>query len=282
MRQLSAGSLPAARPRWRIPLPRWLRATLGYAILGVLAGGLAAGGIWLWRNGTVSEAYSGAADAALEASASLGLEVREVLIEGRVETQPAALLAALDVKRGAPLLGVDLRAARARIEALPWVRTASVERRWPGQIQVSITERAPLALWQHNGRIELIDREGKTISGAPVNRFSGLPMVVGEGGDRAAPGFLELLAKRPSLGPHIQAAIWVGQRRWNLRLQEGIDVRLPEANPEEALDRLAELGDRQQLFSRDIVMIDLRLPDRLIVRLSPEAAQRERKPGKNT
>ncbi|MFI5022275.1 MAG: cell division protein FtsQ/DivIB [Alphaproteobacteria bacterium] len=169
--------------------------------------------------------------------------------------------------------------------------TASVERRWPQLIYVKLAERSPLALWQQGGKIRLIDTVGTVIEGADTGRYANLPFVVGEGAAKAAPAFLAILAQS-SLAKHVQAAVRVGRRRWNLHLVEGIDVRLPESNPEEALARLADLEAKERLFARDIVMIDLRLPDRLVVRLSPEAAQqqqlqqqqqqRERKPGKNT
>lgn len=282
MRQLNETSLPPARPRWRRPAPRWLKRTLRYGALAVVAASLGGSGLWLWKSGSAARSIGELAQAAVGASATLGLRVGDVLVEGRNETSPQALLAALAVKRGAALLAVDIRAAKARIEALPWVASASVERHWPQLLYVKIEERTPMALWQVGGKIKLIDREGKAIAGADVGRFATLPMVVGEGAHKEAPAFLALLGNQPALAAHVQAAVWVGHRRWNLRLQEGIDVRLPEANPEEALGRLAELDAKQQLFARDIVMIDLRLPDRLIVRLSPEAAQRERKPGKNT
>ena len=200
------------------------------------------------------------------------------MIEGRERTAPAALLAALGVRRGEPLLAVDLAAAKARLEALPWVKSASVERRWPRLLYVKIAERTPLALWQDDGKIRLIDSGGTVIEGADLGRFAKLPMVVGAGADKAAAELLAMLAKEPSLMPHLEAAVRVGARRWNLHLVEGIDVRLPESGAEEALARLAELAPKERLFSPDIVAIDLRLPDRLIVRLSPAAAAARQPP----
>ena len=290
MRQLNAAPLPTARPRWRRPAPRWLRATLRYGAAAVLVAALGGGGVRLWQSGAAAKAASTVLASAVRASAALGLSVVDVLVEGRNETQPAALTAALGVRRGEPILAVDIAAMKARLERLPWVRTASVERRWPQLIYVRIAERAPLALWQQDGKIRLIDSDGTAIEGADTARFSTLPLVVGEGANTAAPAFLAVLAKVPALTKHVQAAIRVGKRRWNLRLVEGIDVRLPEADPEEALARLADVEAKERILARDIVMIDLRLPDRLIVRLSPEAAQqqqqqqqqRERKPGKST
>ncbi|HYB08754.1 MAG TPA: cell division protein FtsQ/DivIB [Alphaproteobacteria bacterium] len=282
MRQVTAPSLPAAKPRWRRPTPRWLGAVVRYGGAALLATLVCVAGAWVWRSGTAERTLLALLDAGLQTTSGLGLRVGDVMVEGRHETTAQELLAALGAKRGAPLLGLDLGAARERLESLPWVRAASVERRWPSLVFVTIEERTPLALWQSGGRIKLVDREGKVIEGADVARFAQLPMVVGEGAPKQAPAFLDMLAKVPELARHVESGIWVGNRRWNLHLNEGIDVRLPEINPDEALQRLADLDAKERLFERDIVLIDLRLPDRLIVRLSPDAAARQGKPGKNT
>ena len=282
MRSLTPASLPQARPRWRRPAPRWLRATLRHGRTALLLALLAGTGFWLWRSGALAEAYARGVAGATQFTAGLGLRVAEVRVEGRNETRAEALLATLSVRRGMPLLAVDLAAAKARLEALPWVRTASIERRWPQLVYVKIEERVPLALWQRDSAIKLLDAEGTVIADADIRRFADLPMVVGKGAPAHAPAFLAMLAKEPELARHVAAAVWVGNRRWNLRLQEGIDVRLPESNPEEALTRLSALEAKQRIFARDIVMIDMRLPDRLIVRLAPEAAPRAIKPGRST
>jgi cell division protein FtsQ len=281
MRKAMSAPLPAARPRWRRPDPRWLRnsARAGAALVLV---GLIGGGVWLWKSGTALHAYRASLTGAFQASADLGLRVGEITVEGRNETPAPALLAALDVKRGTPLLALDLGAARKRLEDLPWVQSASIERRWPQLLSVRIVERTPLALWQCNGTIKLIDLDGKVIAGADIHRFARLPMVVGEGADKQAPGFLDILAQQPTLAHRVDAAIWVANRRWNLHLVDGIDVRLPEEAPEQALLKLVDYEAKNRLFERDVVMIDMRLPDRLIVRLAPHAVQGAAKPGKNT
>jgi cell division protein FtsQ len=280
MRQLTTSSLPAARPHWRRTAPRWLRPAIRYSAALSLAIALSGGALWSWRSGALAAAYGHTVTGAVLLSGELGLRVGDVQVEGRHETQAGALLAALGVRRGMPILALDLAGAKARLEALPWVRSASVERRWPHLVFVRIEERTPLALWQNQDRIKVIDQEGTVIEGADIARFASLPMVVGPEAPKQTPALLAMLAKQPALARHVAAAVWVGKRRWNLHLQEGIDVRLPELGTEDALARLAGLEAKEQLFARDIVMIDLRMPDRLIVRLSPEAAARQLKPAK--
>jgi cell division protein FtsQ len=104
-------------------------------------------------------------------------------------------------------------------------------------------------------------------------RFISLPLVVGKGAETRARDFLALLARYPQVRSVTKAAIFVGERRWNLRLKDGLDVRLPENDVGNALASLSKLDKEDKLFSRDIVAIDLRLPDRLTVQLSDDAAK---------
>jgi cell division protein FtsQ len=221
----------------------------------------------------------------IEASAHLGLTVDEISVEGRKETKAELLLDALGVKRGAPLLAFDLDAARTRLEALPWVRKAAIERRWPNLIYLRIEERHAVALWQYRATISVVDEDGAPIAGVDVHRFASLPMVVGEGASKQASTLVAMLAASPDLAAHVTSAVWVGNRRWNLELQEGIELRLPEADPAGAFARFAALDRQQRLIARDVVIIDLRLPDKLIMRLAPNAAPSPSvngKAGKNT
>ena len=82
---------------------------------------------------------------------------------------------------------------------------------------------------------------------------------------------LDLVAVEQQIATRLTAAVYVGERRWNIRIDDRIDVRLPAVAPAEALTRLRELEKEHGLFQRDIVAIDLRLDDRLIVRLAPGA-----------
>ena len=241
--------------------PRLIRggAILGFALV---MGGLA----WVWSSGRVGEAYDSARTALIEASAAAGLVTAEVFVVGRDKTARLALIDALDVTIGEPILGFDAEAARRRIEALGWVREAVVERRLPGVIFLRIVERQPLALWQRAGRLVVVDRDGVVIDGASPRRFASLPVIVGDDAPANAGSLLDVLASEPDLSRRVAAAVRVGGRRWNLRFDNGVDVQLPERNLAAAWRRLAELDRAHQLLERDITVIDLRLPDRLVVR----------------
>jgi cell division protein FtsQ len=195
----------------------------------------------------------------------MGLVVRQVLAEGRVETTQGDILKALGIRGGEPILAVDPDAARARVEALPWVRSAAVERRLPDTIRVRIVERRPMAWWQKDGKLVLIDRAGEPIPAAPPARYSNLVVLVGDDAPAHAAELLAMLAREPELAARVRAAVRVGARRWNLRIDDAIDVRLPEEGAEVAWTKLGELERKDRILSRDIAAVDLRLPDRLIV-----------------
>ena len=160
------------------------------------------------------------------------------------------------------------------MEGLPWVRSASVERMLPDTVLVSVEERRPLALWQHKGQFRLIDQAGDVINIERLDQFGHLLVVVGDGksGDGApgaAPGLLKVLETQPHMMARVKAAQWVGERRWNLRMEGDIDVRLPEIGAVDA-------------WERDVQVLDLRLPDRLIVQTKGDKTKIERVSAKKT
>jgi len=211
-----------------------------------------------------------------------GLTVQHIFVTGRGETSKAQVLSTIGLQSGQSILELDPRAARRRLQDLSWVKTAQVERRLPDTIIVRLKERKALALWQHNGRHALIDMSGKIITRRNLDRFAHLPIVVGRGAPGTAAQLIEMLSRKPALFAQVQAAILVGGRRWDIRLKNGIKVYLPEVEAFAAWVRLAQLETESRIFDRDVTAIDLRLPDRLVVRLTPAAAAKKNKRGKET
>ena len=209
---------------------------------------------------------------AVETSATLGMRLQKLTVEGRDMTSREDLLAAVDAKRGTPILAIDMAKARAQIEALPWVKTAKLERHLPDAVRIEIEERTPYALWQQDRRYFLVDRDGKQIVEVPevdANAQS-LPMIVGNDAPRHAPALFAAIETNPDLAQRVRAAVRVGERRWNLYLdsfEKGIAVRLPEDGFAAAWTRLGLLEKDHQILERDLEFIDLRLEDRLIVRV---------------
>ena len=228
-----------------------------------------------------------AIDRAIAASAALGLVVANIDVEGRETTEAATIMAALAADRGTPILAVSPHRAKEELEKLPWVRSAAIERRLPHTLYVRLVERRPLAVWQHGGKHELIDRQGEIIPVKDLGRFSRLPMVVGDTAASHAPALLEMLRSEPELATRVTAAIRVDNRRWNLRIDDGIEILLPEENPSAAWAQLAGLERRSNLLKREIRRVDMRFPERVVLQVNTpppkEAAPvKPRVPGKNT
>lgn len=201
-----------------------------------------------------------------------GFSIQDVRVTGRTQTRKDELLAAVGVQRGDPIFGFDTEAARLRIERLGWVEAATVTRLLPDTIRIEIAEREPFALWQRGGELSLIDAAGRPITDEGVQDFAHLPFIVGFGAPRAAPELLRLMrAEQPQLLSRVRAFVRVSDRRWNLRLENGVDVKLPETGIAAALSTLATHDGKHRILSRDVVAIDLRLPDRVTVELGEGA-----------
>lgn len=249
---------PRVKPLWKDGRALGLAAVLAVAAMG-------AGGWHLWQSGWVAEAAREVRWKVIAASADMGFKVEDVLVLGRRETPRDVLLDAVHLARGAPILAFDPAAARKRIEKLPWVRAASVQRRLPDTVFVRIVERRPLALWQNGGRLSLIDYDGHVIVDHNLGRFSSLLLVVGADAPQHAAQLLEMLWNQPELMDRVKSAVRVGGRRWNVQFNNGIEVRLPEDKPAAAWARLADYERTHDVLAKDIGVLDLRIPDRLIV-----------------
>ncbi|HMK67915.1 MAG TPA: cell division protein FtsQ/DivIB [Stellaceae bacterium] len=262
---------------------RWRRrAAIAGATLLMLAGA----GFAAERKGWISAGLELVTAKTLALTAGLGFSVEDVAVLGRDRTEVVDILDALDVKRGSPIFAASPAEAKARLEALPWVRSAAVTRLLPDTLAVRIVERKPMALWQHGGKFELIDEEGNVLPIVQLGEFSSLPVLVGDGASKSGKVLLEMLAEEPALRDRVAAAIRVSDRRWNLRMENGIDVELPEENAEAAWHELARLDRTLGLLERDIRRVDLRLPDRMVLQTAPPpekpVAPKKKNPGRST
>jgi cell division protein FtsQ len=204
---------------------------------------------------------------------SAGFRITTVAINGRKQLSQDEVLAIGGVNGRSSLLFLDAASVRDKLKASAWIGDANVQKLYPGQLRIDIVERTPFALWQHDGRLVVISDDGAVLQGYITPRFLKLPLVVGKGAETRARDFLALLSHYPQVNAATKAVILVGERRWNLRLNDGLDVRLPENDVGKALATLSNLDRDEHLFSKDIVAVDLRLADRLIVQLSDDAAK---------
>ena len=277
-----------ARRRW---VPFWWKKVRRVAM--VVAAGTAAVALPLWLTHTASghQLVEHLRGEAVALSGRAGFRVEDIYVEGRNRTPRDELLAALKVQRGDPIFGVDLTAARQRLAEISWVKTAVIERRLPSQVHLLITERAPIVLWQNQGHYYLVDAEGQVV-GDEIEEYAGLPLTVGEGAPDHAAELVQLLAAEPVLAKRVKAAQWVGERRWNMTLDRtdgGVEVRLPEDDPTAAWHELAKLDREQSLLERQVSVVDMRMPDRLVLRgigrgpdaVSGTTSKRKAQPGKD-
>tara|TARA_R110000868_G_scaffold162903_3_gene394679 strand:+ start:150364 stop:151233 length:870 start_codon:yes stop_codon:yes gene_type:complete len=241
---------------------------------------LIAGPFALWYTGKTGKWLAAAEVEAIRLSAEVGMTVKNIEVTGREKTDPAALLAAIGQKPGTPIITFDVDAARERIEQLSWVRDAIVERQLPNTLVVSIAERQPLALWQTETGHVLIDADGTQLQDYELGDYLNLPVLVGTDAREHANEMLTTLKTIPRLFDMVTGAQRIGNRRWNIQLANGMFIRLPEENMAKAWARLDQLDQAHNILSRDVLIVDLRLPDRTFVRLTPGAAEQRRNPPK--
>lgn len=201
-----------------------------------------------------------------------GLGITDVRIDGEKETAELAILEKLDLDGS--LVWFDVAKAQERVAELPWIERAVVRKFYPSTLQVEIEEMTPFALWQRDGKVFVIDASGVEIVPLDESRFAALPFMVGAtANQKAAQFFLEILAE-PEIAEQMRAAVFVAGRRWDLHLENGVTVKLPEKDMRQALAQLVKLDAERQLLARDVIVVDLRLPDRITVRL-PEGRSLE-------
>jgi cell division protein FtsQ len=239
------------------------------AALAIMLGGVAYG---IGAGGHVPEIATELRHACDALGSRAGLRVTSVALSGEKQMSRAALLKLAGVDDTSSLACLDAADTRAALKRSPWIADATVLKLYPGRLQISVTERKPLALWQKDGAVSVIADDGTVLEPFTSARFAGLPLVVGDGAQAQARAFLAQVARYPLIAQGVESAVLVAQRRWNLHLKSGVEVRLPDADVEQALQQLVALDRDKKILSRDLTAIDLRFRDRVIVRLSDAAA----------
>ena len=203
---------------------------------------------------------------------SLGLGVAVVTVSGTTHVSEPSILAIADIDASRSLPFFDVAEAKARLEANPLVKQASVRKLYPNQVVIDIVERTPYAVWQKGGDVSAIAADGALVDEVTDARYADLPFVVGEGANARAGEYVQLLDAMDELKPRVEAGVLVGQRRWNLRLKSGVDVKLPEDNPQAAIAQLLSLQRQSRILDKDMLALDFRTPGRVFVRLTEDAA----------
>lgn len=251
----------------RLRLPRGVGAAAAWAVI------LAATGYGVVKGDHGPALVAIIEDARDQAANAVGFGIADLRVSGHNQLTREEVLAAARVTGRSSLLFLDADATRERLKANPWIADATVRKLLPGQLQIAIKEREPFALWQKARRVSVIADDGTVLEGFVAPQLLSLPLVVGQGAETRAKEFLALLDRHPAIRDQVRASVLVGERRWNLRLRNGLDIRLPEVGAASALALLETLDRDARLLTRDIAAIDLRLTDRVTVRLSERAMQ---------
>jgi cell division protein FtsQ len=254
----------------KIPLARRLPRFLGTGLTLGFFGAVTFAG--LWQGGHLNEfiAEYGEPHHALARMVGLGLE--KVTISGISQMREAEVLAAAGLNGKVSLAFLDVNDVRERLEHVPMIRTAAVRKLYPNELSITLTEREPYAIWQLNGELFVIASDGTVIDLMQDERFVSLPLVVGDQANNRTKEYLALLEAAGPLKDRIRAGSLVSGRRWTLKIDNGMDVRLPEIGAKDALARLVQLERDQKILEKDVLAIDLRMSDRVVVRLTEEAA----------
>jgi cell division protein FtsQ len=252
---------------------RQFRFLRGAGIVSVIAILAVAGGYGAIKGGHLDPFYVSLHNAADRAAQAMGLETAQVVVTGAKRLKRADVLRAAGVTEKSTLFLIDALKVRASLLENPWIADAEVRKLYPDRLEIKIEEKKAYAIWQNKGEFSVIAKDGTVIDRiAPKDiRNSTMPFVVGAGAEKKAAELYALLARFPPIKSEVAAAVMVGERRWNLRLKSGLDIRLPDENADVALLRLVALDRNDKILSRDITVIDLREPDRVTVRLSDEA-----------
>jgi cell division protein FtsQ len=243
---------------------------MGVAGVVMFTGVAIAGATWLGSSlFDVREAFARTADGA---AANIGFDIDQIEVAGvaGARAQEVRAIVVPDGRRS--ILSLDPNDVRARVESLDWVADAQVRRLWPSTLQIQVERRQAYARWQENGVMSVIDANGERLQAERAANHRDLPLVVGAGAGPAAEPLLIALENLPEVRSRLRALVRVGERRWNLELQSGTRVALPQDNPTAALAELESLQARHALLDRPLAEIDLRAPGRMSVRVHPELA----------
>jgi cell division protein FtsQ len=257
--------------RWIGPLHCWqVPRGAGIAAAGAFFLGTAALGAV--RGGHVPVVIDELRDWRDAAANAAGFRITSIAMAGQKELTREEILTMAGITGRTSLLFLDASSAWAKLKENPWIAEANVLKLFPSRLHVTVTEREAFALWQKDGKVSVIASDGAVVEPYVNQRFARLPLVVGEGAGARAKEIVALLDNYPLVRDQMYAAVLVAERRWNVVLKNGIEVRLPETDNDKALGKLVQLDRDNKILSRDIAVVDLRLPDRVSVRLSDEAA----------
>ncbi len=210
-------------------------------------------------------------------TSAAGFAIEDVKVSGNIQTSEIDIFQLLGLDGATSLIALDVNAARKKLTELPWVEDVDVRKIYPKTIEVRLKERQAFGIWQHGTELSLIEKSGSVIAPLRDNKYAGLPLFVGRDAETGAASFVDELADWPEIRNRVRAYVRIAGRRWDLHLDNGIVVKLPEENVPKALQLLSRMDMEEKVLSRDVAAVDLRLSDRTTVQLTEGAAERRQK-----
>lgn len=247
-------------------IPRYLGTWLA---LGFFSGVVTLG---LWQGGHLDTFIREHGQPHHALARALGLGLESITISGISQMREIEVLAAAGLDSKLALVFLDVNELRERLERVPMIESATVRKLYPNELVITLSERQPYAIWQNNGELFVIAADGTVIDLMQDERYADLPFIVGERANVRSKEYFALLDAAGPLKDRIRAGTLVAGRRWTLKMDNGMDVRLPEKGAADALARLVKLENEQKILEKDVLAIDLRMADRVVVRLTEEAA----------
>lgn len=197
---------------------------------------------------------------------SQGLKLENIYIEGQVNLRNNQVLKSLEHEIGGSIFKLSVWEIKKKLEEIDWVLSANVSREVPGAIHIRIIERTPIAIWQNNQKQYLIDDQGHVINEDNLQKFMYLPVVVGDGSRSTTSDLIHKIKEFPKIYNNVIAMIRIADRRWNIRLKNGPEIKLPEENIESALQTLIEYDGKNKLLGSDMATVDLRIKGKIFYR----------------
>jgi len=246
------------------------RRTVLFPVGLIVAVGLGMSGWKLHKESWFEKTWQHGMDSANETMASMGFATQRVSIMGRIKTSEYKIQDALGADLGQSVWAFSLDDIRDNLQGLSSIRTAHVQRLLPDTIHIELEERAPAAVWQYEGQLSVIDVDGEILTDESPAEYRNLLVVVGEDAPEHLEGLFQLLSKERNLAERVVAAVRVGARRWNLQMERGVMVQLPEEDPERAWGYLAQMENSQKILQKSISKIDMRMGDRVFIKMDEE------------
>lgn len=206
-------------------------------------------------------------------SANLGWGLDDVTLEGRQKTTKEDILKVVNLHYGDNIFKIDLMEIQKQVKTLPWVKDAIVTRSYfPNVIHISIQEKSVKSIWQYQNEFYPIDEDGEIIETEFVPQKNVLQIVGAEAPEHIK-DLLTIIEKDEDLFARLKAANFISKRRWDLifdDVEHGITVKMPEDDLENAWKKLVKLDKMRGILKYKLTFIDLRLKDKVIVKVDDE------------